>query len=176
MSETDVPQSRPTDPVGRVLYSITRGFALCGAFVLCAMALMTTVSVIGRAFFAAPVTGDFELIAVGTGVAVFAFLPYCQLIRENVVVDFFTSSAPFRVKSFLDAVGSLIFGLIIALMTWRTSLGGGDMLNSGETTMILELPRWWTFPLAVACLFLLFVVCVYTLARSIQEIRLNRPV
>ena len=176
MSETDVSQSRPTDPVGRVLFTITRLFALCGGFVLCAMAVLTTVSITGRAFFAAPVTGDFELIAVGTGVAVFALLPYCQLIRENVVVDFFTSNAPFRVKSFLDAIGSLTYGVIIALMTWRTSLGGVDMHTTAETTMILEVPRWWTFPPAVVCLVLLFVVCGYTLARSIQEMRLDRPV
>ena len=162
--------------MGRVLYSITRAFALFGGFVMCAMAILTTASVIGRAFFNSPISGDFELVAIGTGVAVFAFLPYCQLIRENVVVDFFLSNSPYRVQAFFDVIGSLVYGLIIALMAWRTTLGGIDMYTYNETTLILAVPRWSTFPLAVVCLVLLCVVCVYTLVRSVRETRLNRQI
>jgi hypothetical protein len=32
------------------------------------------------------------------------------------------------------------------------------MYRHGETTMILQLPRWWTFPGADACLALLAAV------------------
>lgn len=176
MSDIGSSYARPTDAVGRALYSVTRAFALCGGFVLCSMAVLTSVSVVGRAFFNTPVTGDFELVAIGTGVGVFAFLPYCQLVRENVVVDFVLSNAPFRVKSFFDAVGGFTYGLIIVLMTWRTSLGGVDMYNANETTLILAVPRWWTFPLAVVCLVLLSVVCAYSVVRSVRETRLNRPI
>ncbi len=176
MSESEDSPARPTDPVGRVLFSIARAFALGGGLVLCAMALMTTISVIGRAAFNSPVFGDFELVAVGTGVAVFALLPYCQLVRANVIVDFFMDKAPFRVKSFFDAIGSLTYGLIMVLVTWRTSLGTLDMFETGETTQILALPRWWTFPPAVICLALLCVVCAYTLRRSIRETRLGRTI
>lgn len=176
MSETGPAPTRPADAAGRVLYLISRVFALFGGLVLCAMAVLTTVSVFGRAFLNAPVMGDFELIAIGTGVGVFAFLPYCQMIRENVVVDFFMSRASFRARSVCDAVGNLSYGLIVALMAWRTSLGGVDMYHTDEMTLILEVPRWWTFPLAVLCLVLLFAVCAYTLARSIEEVRRNRPV
>lgn len=161
--------TRPTDSVGRFLYQVTRVFALAGGVVLAVMAVLTTVSVIGRSFFATPIPGDFELIAVGTGVSVFAFLPHCQLVRGNVFVDFFMDKAPVSAKAFCDAVGNLLLTLIIALMIWRTSLGGVDMFNVGETTMILGLPLWWTFPLAIVCLALLFVACVYTLGRSILE-------
>ena len=174
MSDTGDTQSRPTDPVGRVLFAVSRVFAILGGLVLCAMALLTTVSVTGRFFFNAPVMGDFELIAIGTGVAVFAFLPYCQLMRENVIVDFFLSAAPFRVKTILDTISNLIYGTIIAIMTWRLSLGGIDLYNDDQMTMILEVPRWWTFPAAILCLVLLFAVCVYTTVRSINETRLNR--
>ncbi len=174
MSEPGQPHPRPADPVGRVLFAVTRIFALCGGLVLCAMALLTTVSVTGRSFLNAPVMGDFELIAVGTGVGVFLFLPYCQLVRENVIVDFFLSAAPFRVKAFFDTAGNLLYGVIIAVMTWRMSLGGVDFYNADQMTMILEIPRWWTFPAAILCLVLLLAVCIYTVVRSINEMRLNR--
>ena len=171
MADAGETTTRPTDPVGRVLLTVTRLFALGGGLVLCAMALLTTISVTGRRFFAAPVTGDFELIAIGTGVCVFAFLPYCHLKRENVLVDFFMSGAPDRVKSFFDAIGNLAYTIIIALMIWRMSLGGIDLYNVDEMTLILEFSRWWTFPAAILCLLLLFVVCVYSLVRSVNETR-----
>ena len=174
MSALGEPDARPTDPVGRALFKVTRIFALLGGLVLCAMALLTAVSVTGRSFFNLPVTGDFELIAIGTGVAVFAFLPYCQLMRENVIVDFFLSGAPFRVRTSFDTVGNLLYGAIIALLTWRTGLGGIDLYHDDQMTMILEIPRWWTFPAAMLCLVLLLTVCVYTVVRSINETRANR--
>lgn len=174
MSELDVTTARPTDTVGRVLFSVSRLFALFGGLVLCAMALLTTVSVTGRFFLNSPILGDFELIAIGTGVAVFGFLPYCQLTRGNVLVDFFLSAAPLRVKSGFDTLANLIYGIIITLMTWRLSLGGMDLYRDDQMTMVLELPRWWTFPAALLCLALLLAVCVYTTVRSFNEVRLNR--
>jgi TRAP-type C4-dicarboxylate transport system permease small subunit len=171
MSETDNMDTRPTDPVGRALLTITRWFALTGGLVLCAMAVLTTVSVTGRRFFDAPVTGDFELIAIGTGVCVFAFLPYCQIKRENVLVDFFMSAAPDRVKSFFDAIANLTYTLIIALMIWRMCIGGLDLYEADEMTLILEFGRWWTFPAAIICLLLLLVVCAYTFVCSVKEVR-----
>jgi TRAP-type C4-dicarboxylate transport system permease small subunit len=171
MSEPGHEDTRPTDPVGRVLLTITRWFALVGGLVLCSMALLTTVSVTGRRFFDAPVTGDFELIAIGTGVCVFTFLPYCQLKRENVLVDFFMSRAPQRAKSFFDAIGNLAYTFIIAIMIWRMTLGGIDLYEADEMTLILEFTRWWTFPAAILCLILLLVVCAYTFVCSVKEVR-----
>ena len=123
MAEQQSNSGRPTDPVGRFLYVLTYWLALLGGLVLCAMALVTTVSVSGRYFFNSPITGDFELIGMGTGIAVFAFLPFCQLMRENVIVDFFLSHTSKRFQSFFDFLGNLIYGLIITLMTWRTPIG-----------------------------------------------------
>lgn len=174
MSELGESHTRPTDPVGRVLHVVTRALALVGGLVLCAMALLTTISVTGRSFLNMPVLGDFELIAVGTGVAVFAFLPYCHLMRENVLVDFFLSATPFRVRTFFDIVANLFYTVIIVIMTWRMTLGGIDLYELDQMTMILELPLWWTFPAAILCLVLLTMVCVYSLVRSINETRLNR--
>ena len=166
---------RPTDPVGRILFDVSRALALAGGGVLALMAAMTTVSVTGRAFFRAPIPGDFELIEIGLSVAVFAFLPYCQIAGANVIVDFFTHGAPARLKAVLDAIGSLVFALIAAVLLWRHGLGAIDMYEVGETTMILNLPRWWSFPVAVACLALLLAACLYTLWRSIREVRAGPP-
>jgi len=174
MAEQQSNSGRPTDPVGRFLYVLTYWLALLGGLVLCAMALVTTVSVSGRYFFNSPITGDFELIGMGTGIAVFAFLPFCQLMRENVIVDFFLSHTSKRFQSFFDFLGNLIYGLIITLMTWRTPIGGIEVYEADQMTLILELPHWWGFPFAVFCLVVLLIVCIYTTVRSFTETRLGR--
>lgn len=174
MAESSGQHARPTDPVGRVLFQISRAFAIFGGFVLCAMAVLTTVSVTGRSTISLPVTGDFELIAIGTGVAVFAFLPYCQLVRENVIVDIFMSQASFRARTICDFVGNFLYVVIIILMLWRLPLGGMDLYENDQMTLVLEVPQWWTFPLAILCLVLLLAVNIYTVVRSYREIRLNR--
>jgi len=174
MAEPKEEHNRPTDLVGRILFRVSRLFAIFGGFVLCAMAVLTTLSVTGRAAFNAPITGDFELIAIGTGVAVFAFLPYCQLVRENVIVDIFMSKTPFKWRTFFDLIGNFLYVVIIILMLWRLPLGGIDLYENDQMTLILEVPQWWTFPLAILCLILLLAVNVYTVIRSYREIRLNR--
>jgi TRAP-type C4-dicarboxylate transport system permease small subunit len=174
MSEVSGVPGRPTDPVGRVLFHVARAVALFGGLTLFAMAVLTTVSIIGRAAFSAPIPGDFELVAIGTGIAVFAFLPYCQLMRANVVVDVFMSRASTRAKTAADAAGALLYLVIALLLTWRLGLGGLDMYRYGEKTITNNFPRWTTFPLAVLLMAFLIAVVAYTLWRSLAETRANR--
>lgn len=179
MSNIDNIDGQPTGRVGAALLAISRLLAIFGGVVLCAMAVLTTISVTGRSLSSVsttfgPIMGDFELIGIGTGVAVFAFLPYCQIKRANVLVDFFLVSAPARVKASFDVAGCLIYGVIMVLFSWRTTVGGIGLYEAAETTYMLGIPRWWTFPLAIACLVLLVAVCGYTLVRSIEDVRHNR--
>lgn len=174
MAELPDQVARPTDQVGRVLFQLSRALALFGGTVILAVALMTTISVSGRFAFSLPIPGDIELIEIGTSTAVFAFLPYCQLMRGNVIVDFFLTLAPTRVKTSLDAVGSLVYLVVGSLLTWRLVYGGIDMYKYSEMTMTIGFPRWVSFPYATVCMVLLVAVIVYTLGRSVAETRANR--
>lgn len=166
MSETGSEKKNPPGRIGRALYLAADLFATGGGLVLVALALMTVASVLGRALFSAPVPGDFELVEIGCAVAVFAFLPYCQLHHGNVVVDFFTLGISRRTRNRMDSIGGLVFALISGLLTWRLVLGGYDMYRYGEQTMILGLSRWWGFIPMVASLALLTLVCLYTCQRQ----------
>ena len=174
MAEPGNGSGRPTDPVGRLLYAIARWLAILGGAILAAMALLTTVSIAGRAAFSAPVRGDFELVAIGTGIAVFAFLPWCQLTRGNVIVDFFMDRAPVRAKALCDAVGGILYVALGALLTWRMVYGGIDMRQYAELSLTLNFPRWTTFPVSVVLMAFLIVVTVYTVHRSFREVRAGR--
>ena len=166
--------SRPTDKVGRVLYKYSAALALFGSFIIALMGAAITVSVIGRATYIGSITGIYDLIELWTCTAIFAFLPYCQLMRDNVIVDFILTRAPTWVKAFCDAAGSLIYLLIGVLLTWRLIFGGMEMYENNETFTTIGFPRWISFPYATICLSLLIIVCLYTFGRSIAEGRANR--
>lgn len=174
MSEQAETHTRPTDPVGRVLYQIAKWLAILGGVILCAMAALTTISVTGRSALSSPISGDFELVAIGTGLAVFAFLPWCQIVRGNVLVDFFMIKAPVRVQVIADIAGGVLYLLIATLLTWRLIFGGIDMYQYREVSMTINFPRWTTFPVSVALLGFLVIVIAYSIARSIAELRANR--
>ena len=155
--------------LGRALYAPRPPWRVLGGAILFALTLLTVVSVVGRVAFSAPIPGDFELVEVGMAVAIFAFLPYCQMVRGNVIVDLFTTRASARVQALLDATGNLLYTAIAALLTWRVALGGLEVRGYGETTMVLRVPVWWGYAPAVIFLALLTVVCAYTVWRSIRN-------
>lgn len=173
---SEIPEKRvlPTDPMGRFLYRTARWLAVLGGLLLCGVAALTTLSVTGRAAASAPVPGDFELVAIGTGLAVFAFLPYCQLTRGNVLVDFFMARAPTRAKTVCDAIGGLLYLAVASILTWRMIFGGIDMYNYSERSMTINFPRWTTFPISVLLMSFLVVAIAYTIARSVAETRAGR--
>jgi TRAP-type C4-dicarboxylate transport system permease small subunit len=163
---------RPTDKVGRTLYKISVSLALFGALMIAIMGIAITTSVIGRATNIGSVTGIYDLIELWTCTAIFAFLPYCQLMNENVIVDFILNKATSRVKSLCDALGSLIYLLIGMLLTWRLVYGGIEMHQNNETFTTLGFPRWISFPYAIACLSLLAIICLYTFWQSVKEVKI----
>ncbi|MGB1092184.1 MAG: TRAP transporter small permease, partial [Oceanobacter sp.] len=91
------------------------------------------------------VDGDYEMVEVGLGIAVFLFLPECHIKSGHVVVDIFTNglSAPTRAR--LDAMGEVLFAAAAIVMIWQLWLGGMDAFDYEEQSMILELPLWIVF-------------------------------
>ena len=155
-------------PLGRWLEALARAFALGGGAILVAMTVMETVSISLRALAGAPIPGDFELIKMGTAIAVVAFLPYCQLVKGNFIVDFVLARAPERVRSAMDALGDLLLGIIAAVLLWRMTLGGIDLRASADKSMVLSMPVWSAFPPILLSLALLVVVSGYVFWRDFK--------
>ena len=134
-----------TDPVGRALERLAQGFAIFGGLALTGVALMSLYSVVMRNLAGAPIQGDFELAQFGCAVSVAAFLPFTQLRNGNIFVDFFTQKASPGAKAVLDGIGALVVGLALALLAWRTGVGGLDAWRNNETTMLMGLPIWYGY-------------------------------
>ena len=142
----------------RLLARCCDGSAAIGGAVLVAMATMTVVSVVGRAFFAHPILGDVELVQLGSAVVVASFMPYTQFKRANIMVDFFTNHATSERKRAMDCLGNALYTLMMALVLWRVAVGGVDMRESAESSMLMGLPLWWPYALMVPGLSLCVLI------------------
>ena len=162
-TETDVVIDKwPDDPIGYGLFAIGYSMSMAGGVLMVVVALMVVTSIVGRALFSAPVYGDFELVAMGTAISVFLFLPYCHLTKNNVIVDLFLAKAPERVRIACDVAASLLFAAIAIMLTWRSWVGTFSMIEVNETSMILSIPIWIAFPFIVVSMAILALSCLYT--------------
>jgi TRAP-type C4-dicarboxylate transport system permease small subunit len=158
--------------VGRVVEKLARLLAIAGGLILVSLALMVVISIAGRAFTnfgLGPVPGDFELIEAGCGVAVFAFLPWCQFRRGHVTVDVIGPYLPAGLWAVLEVIGNVAMSLVAVLVTWQLWLGFFDKLAYGETSMILRMPVWWGYAAGAVAAVVFVVTCLYTVWRSINE-------
>lgn len=148
--------------VGRALHNSARSLAVVGGLMLLAMILLSVVTVLGRWLFASPIPGDFELVQVGCAICVACFLPYCQVQRGHVIVDFFTLKASARTRAVLDGIAAVLLALCAAVIAWRMLVGLIDVRAANESSMLLGVPIWWAYCPMVAAFALLSAVAAYT--------------
>ena len=120
-------------------------WALAGGLLLIGVVLVNVVSLAGNIFLNQPVPGDFEIVEVAVAVAVFSFLPYCQITGSNVTADIFTAWAGPRMVKVLSLLGSTIAFCLAALLLWRMSVGLVDYRIYREVTTIYQFPIWMAF-------------------------------
>jgi TRAP-type C4-dicarboxylate transport system permease small subunit len=85
------------------------------------------------------------LTQFGIALCISLCLPWCQLHRANIIVDFFTQSLSARRIQILDGIGALLLALMCALLAWRAGVGAFAVHEAHEATMILDLPMWWSY-------------------------------
>jgi TRAP-type C4-dicarboxylate transport system permease small subunit len=147
--------------LARVLLALAQALAVAGGLVLFAMIALTVVSVLGRRLFAAPVQGDFELVQLGCAVCVACFLPYCQVQRGHVIVDFLTLKSSAATKALLDGIAATLLALCAAFVAWRLGVGTFSVRAAQESSMILGVPIWWAYAPMVLAFALLAAVALY---------------
>lgn len=133
---------------------LARACAALGGALLALVALMTCVSLLGRNTVGVTLAGDFELTGVAAGAAIALFLPWCQVRRGNIIVDFFTQRARSGTQRALDRLGALLLALVMLLLAWRSTLGGINAFTSGSGTMMLGFPEWVVYACIAPALLL----------------------
>jgi TRAP-type mannitol/chloroaromatic compound transport system permease small subunit len=181
MSDTasNLQAARPPALVERLSGAI----AVLGGLLALAVAFLVVASVLGRwlagmpwanriagaiGLTLGPINGDFELVQMATAIAVFAFLPYAQARRANIVVDTFTNRLPRRVNALIDAFWDLIYAGMIGVLTACLVVGTIEHYRSGQTTMLLQLIAW---PAIAICTVLLALLTLVALATAVRLVR-----
>lgn len=143
--------SRHRSRSGRALIASCQAFAVVGSVLLILMAAMSLASIAGRALIGKPILGDYELVQAICAAAVAMTLPYCQLVRGHVIVDFFTTKASPRITRTLDIAASLLLAAIGFVVAWRVGRGALDLWRTGDASMLIAIPTWIPYvPIALS--------------------------
>lgn len=142
--------------------------AIGGGLLSLAVALLVTLSVLGRWLFDKPVEGDFEFVKMATAIAIFSFLPYTQVQRGNIMVDTFTTRLPARGRAAIDALWDLTYAGVAVLMAHGLFTGAGEALRNRESTMQLQILIW------PAIAFCAFLATLLVISSAISAARLMR--
>ncbi len=146
---------------------ITGQIAILGGLLALGVAVLVVCSVLGRWLLAAPIEGDFEFVKMATAMAIFAYLPYTQARRGNIIVDTFTGWLPKRTVELIDAFWDLCY---LAFMTFCAAgliVGAAEAFTSRETTMQLQLLVWPVIAVCAGLCILLAITALITALRLI---------
>lgn len=169
MAEAMETRSVPASgPVGKTIEWACAAMAVLAGLMFCAEAVMSVVSVVGRALFGMPVQGDYELVQMLSAMGIALCLPYCQVKRGHVFVDFFTLWASPGLKRALDAIAALLLALCSFVLAWRIWEGMLEMREYGETSMVIALPVWWGYVPVAPAFVLLGITALYTFSQEVR--------
>jgi len=168
---SDGGRGAPAGGLGRAWKALTEGLALAGGVLMVAVACMVTASVLMRWLADEGIAGDFEIVQIATALSAFAFLPLCQAVRGNIVVDSFTTWLPQRVRDLLDGLWDLVYAAAALMIAWHLFLGARDSLASGTTSMVRQIPIGYAVGACAAMAVLLGVAALVTAGRRLGGAR-----
>lgn len=161
------------EKVDRWVFNLAKFVAILGGLVLVSVAIMTTVSIVGRALIPIglhPIRGDFELVEAGIAFSIFAFMPWCHLKKGHASVEVFTVKFPARVNAAIDMVADLILALVAILLTWRHYEGVLGKMQYNETTFILRFPIWWAYAVCLIGLITWIIVGSWSAFKDARKV------
>lgn len=178
--------------VERFANQLSKRLVFFGGAVLTALAFMTVLSTIGRAFVGlqiglGPIPGDFELVEAGTAVSVFCFMSWCQLNQGHVTVDIFTNQFGQRANALLILIGNSLIFIVAFVIAWRLWMGFGEQVTwfsqpirdligfgykpfTNNTTYILGMPFWYSYLLSFIGAFCFALISAFTVWRSLNDL------
>lgn len=120
-----------------------RPFGLVAALILVFMMLLTTVAVLSRQLFNAPLLGLVEWSELALVSCIFVAMPGAFLRDENIVVDVIDHLVPPRVTHMLRMFGLFLTVLFLGASAITMIEPAWIKFNRGQTTLVLELDLFY---------------------------------
>jgi len=157
--------------IAALIASLSRWWAMTGGVLILILSVMAAASAASNLFFGRPFSADHELVKHVTAIAIFMFLPYCQISGANITLDFFTDGLSERAKQAMSAFSSL-FALAFAVLLFVQMLQGfQSYIRFQEVTPVLRLPLWTAFPPILISLALLAAASFINLAEGLRRVQ-----
>jgi TRAP-type C4-dicarboxylate transport system permease small subunit len=157
--------------IAALIASLSRWWAMTGGVLILILSVMAAASAASNLFFGRPFSADHELVKHVTAIAIFMFLPYCQISGANITLDFFTDGLSERAKQAMSAFSSL-FALAFAVLLFVQMLQGfQSYIRFQEVTPVLRLPLWTAFPPILLSLALLAAASFINLAEGLRRVQ-----
>lgn len=149
------------------VHKVTYGVCVVGMFLAVPLMLITTVDVLGRAFFSKPLPGSLELSEYMLAIMVLLGAAYTQQVQGHVGVDFLTSKFPPRSQMICKIITDLASLVIITILT---VYGYTEGIHETTVSDQLRVPQW-PFKLLVAVGgFMLWMEILVDLVTSIATL------
>lgn len=132
------------------------------------MMLVVVADVAMRTAFRLPVRGQYEIVELMLGYTLFLALPAVFLQGANLVVDVADHFVPPRVRRALDLFGAIASLAALAIMLWQMVPQALYMMNFGDMTFDLQIPKTWY---AAPALFGIVCSALVAAALIVQETR-----
>ena len=132
--------------IERTARALIRLWALVGGAIILVLVVVTAASALSNLFLRKPFLGEYELAKHFVGIAIFTFMPYCQLSGANVTVDIFTEGMGARAKAAMALLSGVLALMFSVVLLRQMSIGFGDYIRYPEETPTLQIPLWTAFP------------------------------
>jgi TRAP-type C4-dicarboxylate transport system permease small subunit len=125
------------------LKKIERGFCYTAAGLVFVMIFPTTLDVILRYIFNAPLPEMFQLTEFMMVAVVYLAIAYVQQLKDHIKIDIVTQWLPQKVQVALDLFGYLVGLVIFTIITWQTGRLAWEAWDTQDYTMgIVQFPLW----------------------------------
>jgi TRAP-type C4-dicarboxylate transport system permease small subunit len=138
-------------------------YVACAALVI--MMLLTCADVILR-LFGHPILGTYEMIGFSGAVVISFALAYTSLEHGHIAVELLVDQLPKRLQAVINTVNALIGVALFSLIAWQSFVYAGDLRESGEVSLTLQIPTYpFVYGISVGC----GLLCLVLLADAIRS-------
>ena len=129
--------------IERWLKNIERVFCYVAAGLVFVMIFPTTVDVVLRYVFNAPLPEMFQLTEFMMVGVVYLGIAYVQQLKDHIKIEIATQWMPRKGQDILDLFGNLVGLFIFGLITWQTGRQAWEAWDTQDYTMgIVQFPLW----------------------------------
>ncbi len=136
---------------------------------LVGMTALVVADVIGIKIFSKPIPGGIEFVSFLAAVAIAFGVPFTQVMKGHVAVDFIVETFPRRLKLIVECVTVFLSVALFALLMVYSFRYAGLLRSSGEVSMTQKIPfHPFVYGMAV-CFLATLLVLILQFVRTVLK-------